>query len=228
MLTYCGQTCGEVAVLIGPAQGDRTSANDSATMSSLEIVLHPHPALRWKSKEVSRIDAELRAMVEEMFALMYASRGIGLAANQVALPYRLFVINPSGDKDDKDQEFVFINPQITRRNGSETDEEGCLSLPEVFGPVTRAAKIIVDAFDLDGQQFELELEDLPARVVQHEYDHVEGIMFTDRVPPAALQKIQPLIADYESQFRNRQKEGLIPPDEQLKARLRELEKARTL
>ena len=197
-------------------------------MSSLEIVLHPHPALRWKSKEVSRIDAELRAMVEEMFALMYASRGIGLAANQVALPYRLFVINPSGDKDDKDQEFVFINPQITRRNGSETDEEGCLSLPEVFGPVTRAAKIIVDAFDLDGQQFELELEDLPARVVQHEYDHVEGIMFTDRVPPAALQKIQPLIADYESQFRNRQKEGLIPPDEQLKARLRELEKARTL
>lgn len=197
-------------------------------MSSLEIVLHPHPALRWKSKEVSRIDAELRAMVEEMFALMYASRGIGLAANQVGLPYRLFVINPTGDKDDKDQEFVFINPQITRRNGSETDEEGCLSLPEVFGPVTRAAKIIVDAFDLDGQQFELELEDLPARVVQHEYDHVEGIMFTDRVPPAALQKIQPLIADYESQFRNRQKEGLIPPDEQLKARLRELEKARTL
>lgn len=197
-------------------------------MSSLEIVLHPHPALRWKSKEVSRIDAELRAMVEDMFALMYASRGIGLAANQVGLPYRLFVINPSGDKDDKDQEFVFINPQITRRNGSETDEEGCLSLPEVFGPVTRAAKIIVDAFDLDGQQFELELEDLPARVVQHEYDHVEGIMFTDRVPPAALQKIQPLIADYESQFRNRQKEGLIPPDEQLKARLRELEKARTL
>ena len=197
-------------------------------MSSLEIVLHPHPALRWKSKEVSRIDAELRAMVEEMFTLMYASRGIGLAANQVALPYRLFVINPSGDKDDKDQEFVFINPQITRRNGSETDEEGCLSLPEVFGPVTRATKIIVDAFDLDGQQFELELEDLPARVVQHEYDHVEGIMFTDRVPSASLQKIQPQIADYESQFRNRQKEGLVPSDEQLKARLRELEKARTL
>ena len=197
-------------------------------MSSLEIVLHPHPALRWKSKEVSRIDAELRAMVGDMFALMYASRGIGLAANQVALPYRLFVINPSGDKDDKDQEFVFINPQITRRNGSETDEEGCLSLPEVFGPVTRAAKIIVDAFDLNGQQFELELDDLPARVVQHEYDHVEGIMFTDRVPSAALQKIQPQIDDFELQFRNRQKEGLVLSDEQLKSKLRELEKARAI
>ncbi len=195
-------------------------------MSSLEIVLHPHPALRWKSREVSRIDAELRAMVGQMFELMYASRGIGLAANQVGLPYRLFVINPTGDKDEKDQELVFINPQITRKKGSETDEEGCLSLPEVFGPVTRATKIIVDAFDLHGIQFELELEDLPARVVQHEYDHVEGIMFTDRVPSAALQKIQAQIDDFEAQFRSRQKQGLVASDEQLKAKLRDLEKAR--
>lgn len=196
-------------------------------MSRLEIVLHPHPALRWKSKEVSRIDDELRAMVAEMFELMYAARGIGLAANQVALPYRLFVINPTGDKEEKDQELVFINPQITRKNGSETDEEGCLSLPEIFGPVTRATKIIVDAFDLHGRQFELELEDLHARVVQHEYDHVEGVMFTDRVPPAELQKIQPLINDLELQFRNRQKEGTAESDEQLKAKLLQLEKART-
>lgn len=200
---------------------------DSTTMSRLEIVLHPHPALRWKSKEVSRIDDELRAMVAEMFELMYAARGIGLAANQVALPYRLFVINPTGDKEEKDQELVFINPQITRKNGSETDEEGCLSLPEIFGPVTRATKIIVDAFDLHGRQFELELEDLHARVVQHEYDHVEGVMFTDRVPPAELQKIQPLINDLELQFRNRQKEGTAESDEQLKTKLLQLEKART-
>lgn len=196
-------------------------------MSRLEIVLHPHPALRWKSKEVSRIDDELRAMVAEMFELMYAARGIGLAANQVALPYRLFVINPTGDKAEKDQELVFINPQITRKNGSETDEEGCLSLPEIFGPVTRATKIIVDAFDLRGQQFELELEDLHARVVQHEYDHVEGVMFTDRVPPVELQKIQPLISDLELQFRNRQKEGTTESDKILKAKLLALEKTRT-
>ena len=196
-------------------------------MSSLEIVLHPHPALRWKSKDVARIDAGLRVMVEQMFELMYASRGIGLAANQVGLPYRLFVINAAGDKDEKDQELVFINPQITRKNGSETDEEGCLSLPDVFGPVTRATKIIVDAFDLNGQQFELTLEDLPARVVQHEYDHVEGIMFTDRVASAALHKLQPQIEDYEVQFRNRQKEGLLPSDAQLMATLLELQNART-
>ncbi len=146
-------------------------------------------------------------MIEQMFDLMYAARGIGLAANQVALPYRLFVINPTGDRDEKNEEKVFINPQITRRNGSEEDEEGCLSLPEIYGPVTRATRIVVDAFDLSGQQFQLELEDLHARVVQHEYDHIEGVMFTDRVAPAFMPKIQPLIDDLELQFRNRQKEG---------------------
>lgn len=196
-------------------------------MTKLEIVPHPHPALRWKSREVTRIDAELRQMVEQMFDLMYASRGIGLAANQVALPYRLFVINPTGDREEKDQEMVFINPQITRRNGSEEDEEGCLSLPEIYGPVTRATRIIVDAFDLSGQQFEVDLEDLDARVVQHEYDHIEGVMFTDRVAQSFLPKLQPLIKDLELQFRNRQKEGKIPSDEELKAQLAALQKART-
>ena len=196
-------------------------------MTKLELVPHPHPALRWKSREVTRIDAELRQMVEQMFDLMYASRGIGLAANQVALPYRLFVINPTGDREEKDQEMVFINPQITRRNGSEEDEEGCLSLPEIYGPVTRATRIIVDAFDLSGQQYEVDLEDLDARVVQHEYDHIEGVMFTDRVAQSFLPKLQPLIKDLELQFRNRQKEGTIPSDEELKAQLAALQKART-
>lgn len=196
-------------------------------MLNLEVVLHPHPALRWKSREVTKIDTGLKQMVEQMFELMYAHKGIGLAANQVALPYRLFVINPSGDRSEKDQEQVFINPQITRRNGSEEDEEGCLSLPEVFGPVTRATRIVVDAFDLAGQQFEMDLQDLPARVVQHEYDHVDGVLFTDRVPATAIPKLQPLIADLELQFRNRQKEGTIPTDDRLRAELLALQKART-
>lgn len=194
---------------------------------NLEIVPHPHPALRWKSKEITRIDSELRQMIEQMFDLMYTARGIGLAANQVALPYRLFVINPTGDRNEKGEEQVFINPQITRRNGSEEDEEGCLSLPEIYGPVTRATRIVVDAFDLSGKQFQMELEDLPARVVQHEYDHIEGVMFTDRVAPAFMPKIQPLIDDLELQFRNRQKEGTIASNEELKSQLLALEKART-
>ena len=140
----------------------------------------------------------------------------------------MFVINPTGDREEKDQEMVFINPQITRRNGSEEDEEGCLSLPEIYGPVTRATRIVVDAFDLEGKQFEVELEDLHARVVQHEYDHLDGVMFTDRIAiPGVLPKLQPLISDLELQFRNRQKEGTIPTDEQMKAELTALQKART-
>jgi peptide deformylase len=196
-------------------------------MKKLEIVPHPHPALRWKSKEITKIDAELCDLIEQMFELMYSAKGVGLAANQVALPYRLFVINPTGKREEKDQEFVFINPQITRRNGSDDDEEGCLSLPEIYGPVTRATRIVVDAFDLNGEQFEMELEDFPARVVQHEYDHIEGIMFTDRVASVAMAKLQPLVTDLELQFRNRQKEGTIPTDDQLKAELLALEKLRT-
>ena len=166
-------------------------------------------------------------MVQQMFELMYAARGIGLAANQVALPYRLFVINPSGDQDNKEDEMVFINPQISRRNGSEEDQEGCLSLPEIYAPVTRATRVVIDAFDLSGQQFEMDLEDLDARVVQHEYDHIEGLMFTDRLAPGYLAKVQPLITDLELQFRNRQKEGTVPSDDELKAQLMALQKART-
>ena len=116
-------------------------------MSNLQIVHHPHPALRWKSREVVRIDAQLKQWVSEMFQLMYEARGIGLAANQVALPYRLFVINPTADPAEKDEEMVFLNPEIVRKNGSEESEEGFLSLPEIYGPVTRAERIGVEAFE---------------------------------------------------------------------------------
>ena len=159
-------------------------------MNPLQIVPHPHPALRRKSRELVRIDAEVRDIVQQMFQLMYAARGVGLAANQVGLPYRLFVINPEGDPDQKDQEFVFINPRITRKKGSEDDEEGCLSLPEIHGTVTRATELVIDAFDLSGRQFEMQLEDFPARIIQHEYDHIEGILFTDLLNPLKKKLIQ--------------------------------------
>jgi peptide deformylase len=196
-------------------------------MSLLQIVPHPHPALRRKSRELVRIDAELRDIVQQMFQLMYAARGVGLAANQVGLPYRLFVINPEGDPAQKDQELVFINPRITRKKGSDDDEEGCLSLPEIHGTVTRATELIIDAFDLTGRQFEMQLEDFPARIIQHENDHLDGVLFIDRVQPAVRSQLQPLITDLETQFRNRQRQGLLPSDQQLIAELDALEKLRT-
>ncbi len=192
-------------------------------MEPLSIVKYPHPALRWPSKPVAEIDDRLREAVRQMFDLMYAANGIGLAANQVALPWRLFVINPTGEREQADQEFVFLNPEILRRKGSEEGEEGCLSLPALYGPVPRAAEIVVEAFDLEGQSFQMELDDLPARVVQHEYDHIDGVLFVDRMAPGPRREVDPKLADFEAEFRRSQASGEIAGDEELKRRMKQLE-----
>jgi peptide deformylase len=203
------------------------SCPDFVVMSQLKIVSYPHPALRWKSRDVTCIDAQLQDWVRQMFELMYEARGIGLAANQVALPYRLFVINPTGDPEEGEAEQVFINPQIVKRNGSEEDQEGCLSLPEIFGRVTRAERITVEAFDLSGEEFRYELSGLTARVVQHEYDHLDGVMFTDRVAADVRKELDPLINDLVVRMAHQQKEGLMPSSEEILSDLRRLEAERT-
>lgn len=189
----------------------------------MEIVLYPHPALRWKSKPITQIDADLRRTVAEMFELMYEANGVGLAANQVGLPYRLFIANPSGEQDEKDQEFVFINPEITSRKGTVEGEEGCLSLPELYGPVRRAKSIVVDAFDLSGNSFALELDELPSRVVQHENDHIDGVMFIDRMTDAAKRERAARIEEFEEVFRSQQSTREIPSDDELLKQLKALE-----
>lgn len=196
-------------------------------MSDLKIVYHPHPALTWKSKDVVKIDAQLQDWVAQMFDLMYEANGIGLAANQVALPYRLFVINPTGDSEQKDQEQAFINPQIIKGKGSCDADEGCLSLPEVYGPVTRFERITVEAFDVDGTEFGMDLTGLAARVVQHENDHLDGVMFTDRVQPSTLEELNPLLEDLTRQLRDQQSDGRLPSDEEMLAELKRLEVERT-
>ena len=189
----------------------------SGAADALAIVPHPHPALRTKSRPVREIDAALRRAVQEMFELMYAHEGVGLAANQVARPWRLFVANPTGEADRKDQEFVFVNPEIVARTGSGTGEEGCLSLPEVFGDVRRADRVTVEAFDLRGNLFSLDLRDLPARVIQHEFDHVDGVMFPDRMTASERLKISAEVADFEHAWKKRQRSGELPSDRQLLA-----------
>lgn len=191
----------------------------------MEIVPFPHPALRWKSKPIVAIDERLRTVVREMFDLMYQSRGIGLAANQVALPWRLFVVNVTGEAEEKDQEFVFINPEIVRRRGNVEGEEGCLSIPNLYAKVRRAEQIVVRAFDLTGEEFEMKLDDLPSRVIQHEFDHIDGVMFTDRLSESARREVEPVLAEFEARFRKAQAAGEIPDDEALKRRLKEQEPA---
>lgn len=182
----------------------------------MQIVQYPHPALRWKSQPVPEINDDLRRIVREMFELMYAAKGIGLAANQVGLPLRLFVINLTGDPAEKDQELVFINPEIIRRKGSQESEEGCLSLPKLYKDVRRADEIVVEGFDLDGQGFELTVDDLASRAIQHETDHLDGVMFTDRLTDSVKREVAGILTDFETQFRRQQQLGVIPGDEALK------------
>ncbi|HVJ68004.1 MAG TPA: peptide deformylase [Caulifigura sp.] len=190
----------------------------------MQIVPFPHPALRWKSRDVTRIDDNLRSIVEEMFDLMYESKGIGLAANQVGLPIRLFVVNVSGDPEKKDEEVVFINPTIRNRSGQAVGEEGCLSLPGLYADVSRPETITVEAFDLDGQPFRVKIDDLPARVIQHETDHLDGVLFIDRLDETELAQLVTKLNDFTSSFRKQQTAGETPSDEEINRILEEMAK----
>jgi peptide deformylase len=193
----------------------------------LEVIHYPHPTLRHPSKPLKRVDAELRALVAEMFDLMYEHEGVGLAANQVDLPYRLFVANPSGDANEKESEFVFINPVLSAGRGQEEDDEGCLSIPGVHAPVTRNKTIKVEAYDLEGNELAFEAEDLMARILQHETDHLDGTLFIDRLGPTQLAAIRDKLEEFELVYQSRRDTGELPTVDQLAARLTELERLRT-
>jgi peptide deformylase len=193
----------------------------------VHIVQYPHPTLRHVSKPLARVDAELRAIVREMFELMYAANGVGLAANQVDLPYRLFVINLKSDPAEKEEEHVFVNPVLSSRKGMIEAEEGCLSLPGLYGQVKRPERVVLNAFNLEGDELTLELEGLFARAVQHEVDHLDGVLFIDRLSPTGELAMKEALAEFEIQFSGRRERGEIADDEAIKKRLAELEKLRT-
>jgi peptide deformylase len=192
----------------------------------LRVIQYPHPTLRRLSKPLKRVDAEVREIVREMFELMYKHRGVGLAANQVDLPYRLFITNPMGDPK-SGEEHVFINPVLRRPRGLVEAEEGCLSIPEVYAPVKRADKIDIDAYDLDGQPVHLELDGLHARVVQHENDHIDGRLFIDRLSTTAALDVRDALRQFEDEFLGGRERGHIPSDAEIAARWTELENLRT-
>lgn len=194
---------------------------------SLQIIQYPHPTLRHLSKPLKKVDAELRQIVAEMFQLMYEQEGVGLAANQVDLPYRLFVVNPEGDPEAKESERVFINPVLSGGRGQDEQEEGCLSIPGVHAPILRNATIKVQAYDLDGNEVLAEVEGLVARILQHETDHIEGRLFIDRLSPTQLAAVKPQLEEFELEFQSRRETGEMPTDVQIAARLTELERLRT-
>jgi peptide deformylase len=181
----------------------------------LQILTYPHPTLRRKSKPIRRVDAELREAIRAMFSLMYEAKGIGLAANQVDLPLRLFVVNLEA-KPDAGEELVFINPVISLpRGGAEEAEEGCLSLPGVYGPVIRPRQVRINAYNLRGEEIAADVSGLMARCVQHELDHLDGVLFPDRMSPSARADIQEELEVFETEFQSRRGTGGAPSDEEI-------------
>ena len=189
----------------------------------MQIITYPHPTLRRVSKPLRRVDAELRQTIRQMFDLMYEAKGIGLAANQVDLPLRLFIINLEA-RPDAGEELVFINPVISLpRGGSEEAEEGCLSIPGVYGQVVRPKQVRLNAYSLKGEEFAADLSGLFARCCQHELDHLDGVLFPDRMSPTARADIQEDLDMFETEFASRRGTGQVPADEEIAKRWAEVE-----
>lgn len=144
-------------------------------MSLLDIHVLGSPILRQETERVETITPDIRRLVDNMFDTMNAAKGVGLAAPQVGRRERLFVA------DADDVRLVVINPEIIIRHGKEKNEEGCLSIPEVYADVERAARVTIRAQDIDGNVYEVEATDLLSRCLQHEIDHLNGKLFTDHL-----------------------------------------------
>lgn len=160
----------------------------------LPIVAYGDPVLRKKTAEIDEDYPNLKELIDNMFETMYSARGVGLAAPQVGLPIRLFVIDASpfaeddedeaGDPSLKDFKKVLINPIIVEETGDKWRfNEGCLSIPDITEEVQRPANIVINYLDEDFEEHEVALSGLAARIVQHEYDHIEGKLFIDKLGP---------------------------------------------
>jgi peptide deformylase len=149
-------------------------------MALLKIVHYPEPVLLQVGRPVEVFDDELKKLVADMFETMYDAKGVGLAAPQVAVSQRLFVMDCSNGED-AEAKLALINPEIISTEGEQYGDEGCLSFPGLYQKVERSLRTVVKAQDVNGEHFELEVEDLEARCVLHETDHCDGIVFLDRM-----------------------------------------------
>ncbi|MDJ0957037.1 MAG: peptide deformylase [Arenicellales bacterium] len=156
-------------------------------MAILDVLTYPDPRLRKQADPVESVDDVVRQLVDDMAETMYAAPGIGLAAVQVNVPKRVIVIDISEDQSDLK---VFINPEITEKSGEQESEEGCLSVPGVYAPVTRANSIVVNALDRNGTEFKLESTGMLAVCIQHEVDHLDGKVFVDYLSRLKQERIR--------------------------------------
>jgi peptide deformylase len=189
----------------------------------MKIVYYPHPSLRHVARPLSAIDKKVQLMVGEMLDLMYEAKGLGLAAPQVCLPYQLLVMNHTADPNQRDDEGIYINPVILERTGSVEGEEGCLSFPGLYRKVRRAKSVKVRAYNLKAEPFEIVATELKGRVLQHEIDHLKGVIFIDKIGPVAKLGVRGAIQEMERNYKKAQDRGEIPPDKDIEQQLMTLE-----
>ncbi|MEZ5975068.1 MAG: peptide deformylase [Planctomycetota bacterium] len=166
------------------------------------LTLYPSPVLRKRAGEITRFDADLEATVKAMYDLMFESHGVGLAAPQVGLDQRILVLNDKGDPEQPEFNLTLVNPTIVARGGDKTlHEEGCLSFPGIYGEIERPDRCTVEAVDVKGNPIRMEFDGFRSRIVQHEYDHLEGILLVDRLSPADKHKNRAALQELVDQYK---------------------------
>ena len=167
----------------------------------MQVVHYPNPVLRGGGKPVESFGKELETLAADMLATMYESSGVGLAAPQVGLAMNLLVLNPTGETTDRTDELVLVNPRILERKKIEYGQEGCLSFPSIYAEVERHKQIVVAYQDVTGKAIERKLGDFLARIVQHELDHLNGVLFVDRLSPADRLRVRTSLERLEERWR---------------------------
>ncbi|XVF14084.1 hypothetical protein REPUB_Repub09cG0026600 [Reevesia pubescens] len=193
-----------------------SKANEVASMEDVRfetpliIVEYPDPILRKRNKRIDTFDENLKKLVDEMFDVMYKTDGIGLSAPQVGLNVQLMVFNPVGERGEG-QEIVLVNPRVMKYSKKTLPfNEGCLSFPRIYADVERPESVKIDAQDINGARFTVDLSGLPARVFQHEFDHLQRILFFDRTTDDVLDSIRAQLEALEKKYED--KTGLPSPE----------------
>ncbi|KAK9842088.1 hypothetical protein WJX81_007904 [Elliptochloris bilobata] len=176
------------------------TVTDLAWESPLQIIRYPDPRLRARNARIGVFDERLARLSRELFEVMYnGDDGVGLAAPQVGVNVRVMVFNPTGRRGG--EEVTLVNPRVLSvGRARELGEEGCLSFPQIFAPVERAYRVKVRAQDLTGQPLTLTLTDWRARIFQHEFDHLQGVLFHDRMAHAALESVREKLVALEEEY----------------------------
>jgi len=186
-------------------RGEAAGGAGGGSETPLSLVRYPDEVLRSERVSVAEIEypGGVEALARDMLETMYASKGVGLAGPQVGINARIAVIDPSPERD---QAMVLIDPEIVERSGTIVEEEGCLSVPGVNGHVKRSARVVVEYTDLSGERRRVEAEGLPARIFQHEIDHLDGKLFIDRLGMAKKLTIRKQLARLEEAAERRKAE----------------------